>query len=106
MPTLKEIFDEMGLGRVVQGMAAIAQPSVRLAGVDYGEAAGMRMGGRPNLPPDVDWPVADLPLPFFAQIDLAEIPAIPGIELPRSGGLYFFYEGEGAVWEWEQRRIF
>lgn len=52
-----------------------------------------RLGGDPDLPPDVEWPRwRDVPIPFVAQIDLSELPSIAGRELlPESGRLYFFH---------------
>lgn len=56
------------------------------------------LGGLPRLA-DSDWPcdAAGLPLPFAAQIDLAELAAsCPESPLPREGSLAFFL-GSGAV---------
>lgn len=56
------------------------------------------LGGLPRLG-EVAWPrdAAGLPLPFAAQIDLAELAAAcPASPLPRSGALAFFL-GSGAV---------
>lgn len=64
-------------------------------------------GGRPNLPPEIDWPVNEiqtqyldgksLPEPvastFVGQIDLGELPGGADIaQLPRRGTLYFFFD--------------
>lgn len=53
-----------------------------------------KIGGKPNLPMDHEWPVGKsygtaVPLHFFAQIDCAELPVIDE-RLPRSGVLFFF----------------
>ncbi len=60
-------------------------------------ASANRFGGRPNLPPDVDWPRirfsdgATASLDFLAQIDLASLPAVRGRHvLPATGTLFFF----------------
>jgi hypothetical protein len=60
-------------------------------------ASPNRLGGRPNLPPDVDWPRirfadgATASLDFLAQVDLASLPAVRGRDvLPATGTLFFF----------------
>ena len=55
-------------------------------------------GGRPRLG-DAEWPrdAQGAPLPFIAQLDLAEIAAVhPDTPLPKTGSLAFFL-GSGAV---------
>lgn len=56
-------------------------------------------GGLPRLPPQFDWPVAEVTanvtpetvaLTFVAQIDLAEVPGSGWSPLPKQGTLYFF----------------
>ena len=67
-------------------------------------------GGLPNLPPEFEWPRAEVraykeaetvALTFVAQISLAELPSFEGRSpLPQTGTLYFFcssvFEGEGS----------
>jgi hypothetical protein len=54
---------------------------------------GTRFGGDPDLPPTQAWPtVADMPLTFVAQFDLAELARYPEAhELPSEGLLSYFY---------------
>ncbi|WP_349630520.1 DUF1963 domain-containing protein [Bradyrhizobium iriomotense] len=65
-------------------------------------------GGLPKLPPQFDWPTAEVrvyreletvALTFVAQIDLAEVPGAGWSPLPTRGTLYFFcssvFCGEG-----------
>lgn len=65
-------------------------------------------GGLPKLPPQFDWPTAEVmayetletvALTFVAQIDLAEVPGAGWSPLPTRGTLYFFcssvFVGEG-----------
>jgi uncharacterized protein YwqG len=68
-----------------------------------------KIGGLPNLPADLDWPLcAGAPLLFLAQIGLAETaPFDRGRLLPPSGFLWFFmknrmldFEGEDASDQW------
>ena len=52
------------------------------------------LGGSPGLPPRFDWPYAgDVPLVFVGQINLADLPPLPGPDadlLPREGVLSLF----------------
>ena len=65
-------------------------------------------GGLPRLPPQLEWPTAEVSanktsetvaLTFVAQIDLAEVPGSGWSPLPKRGTLYFFcssvFVGEG-----------
>jgi hypothetical protein len=65
-------------------------------------------GGFPRLPPELEWPTAEVranetletvALTFVAQIDLAEVPGSGWSPLPKRGTLYFFcssvFVGEG-----------
>jgi uncharacterized protein YwqG len=65
-------------------------------------------GGLPRLPPQLDWPTAEVranetletvALTFLAQIDLADVPGSGWSPLPKRGTLYFFcssvFVGEG-----------
>jgi uncharacterized protein YwqG len=84
---------EAGLGRVASGLAPLARESVRLTAVEFEERATCRLGGRPNLSPQLSWPVSNgTPLAFIAQLDLAALPEISGLDLPRSGARYFFWQ--------------
>ena len=58
-----------------------------------------RLGGRPTLPPDIQWPrhgYTGTPLHFLAQIDLSSLPPTPlqndleAHTLPKRGLLLFF----------------
>ena len=57
-----------------------------------------KLGGRPDLPPEVAWPtVDDRPQAFAAQVDLAEVaPFDTGHVLPPAGLLIFFYDQHAA----------
>jgi uncharacterized protein YwqG len=87
-------------------LSPLVRPSIRLTGVDYHEAATNRLGGRPNLPPDFEWPAyRGQSLGFVAQLDLASLPqegrgdgsewtkGLTALTLPPSGALYFFFAG-------------
>lgn len=75
-------------------------------------AGGSKIGGRPDVPADFEWPyfesenydkvVANRPLSFMAQINLAEAAEFDkeGL-LPKQGLLSFFYELETERWGFE-----
>lgn len=59
-----------------------------------------KIGGKPDLPPEWDWPEwQGRPLAFLAQFRMEEFASVD-IEnlLPHSGMLYFFYEAEEQPW--------
>ena len=86
------------LGRVCAAVLQIARPAIRLelARAEEEDAipvGNSKVGGAPDLPPDVAWPVwQGGPLPFLAQIRLEEVAAL-NLEgdLPHRGLLSFFY---------------
>ena len=75
------------------------QPAIWLRPRKDGNGSLSKVGGRPTLPPEIDWPrhgQARTPLHFLAQIDLSALPPTPLHDapnapmLPRSGLLFFF----------------
>lgn len=96
------------LARVVDDLLALAQPAIRLDLTQAADEAtmplgGSKVGGAPDLPADVEWPTTDSgqPLPFIAQIRLADIAALdPQGDLPHDGLLSLFYainDAEGEL---------
>lgn len=90
----------------------LAQQRPALQLVPTASADWSQVGGQPNLPGDVAWPIGcKAPMAFLAQLDLAEIPAAPVVlpGLPKTGCLFFFYapdlppdaldRGEGPGWQ-------
>ena len=69
----------------------LAKPTVLLSDA---ESPGFnKLGGSPNLPDSIEWPVwEDKPLLFLGQFDLATLPS-ESLEypMPDEGYLYFFY---------------
>ncbi|MDZ7814681.1 MAG: YwqG family protein [Planctomycetota bacterium] len=59
-----------------------------------------RIGGCPDLPKKVEWPVSsEGPLAFIAQLNLTEVPDFPAKKvLPRKGMLLFFYAPYSLQW--------
>jgi hypothetical protein len=107
-----ESMASFGLGEHAEELRALRRPSIRLIVdaerhedededevEDDSAIGGSRIGGSPDLPPDVAWPrIEGAPLAFLAQINLAELRGLPGAEeLPESGLLAFFYDADGRT---------
>ncbi|HZC07082.1 MAG TPA: YwqG family protein [Ktedonobacterales bacterium] len=96
-----------GLARVVDGVLALAQPAIRLdltRATDDSEIApgASKVGGEPDAPVGGAWPATGdgAPLPFLAQIRLADIaPFDPEGDLPHEGLLSFYYAMNDAEGE-------
>lgn len=57
----------------------------------YQQVGNTRIGGVPDLPPTFEWAKTDEGyMRFLAQVNLAELPALPDSPLPEQGMLYFF----------------
>jgi uncharacterized protein YwqG len=74
------------------------QPAIWFRRQD-GKSALSKLGGRPTLPADIDWPrqgQTGMPLHFLSQIDLSSLPTTPlynapgAPTLPKRGLLFFF----------------
>ena len=100
MITIRQQLEEIGLSRMAAAIQAHSRPSLRLTAGKRSAQPVSRLGGRPNLPEGVRWPVwqGGQPLSFIAQLDLAALPRIKGLPLPRSGSLYFFYDADAQPW--------
>ncbi|MBY0460163.1 MAG: DUF1963 domain-containing protein [Gemmataceae bacterium] len=87
-------------------LLALARPSIQYALKRQGEKSlpvgGSKFGGRPDLPPALEWPRFEgLPLSFFGQFNLADLrPSPVARELPADGVLSVFaaYRGDGDDW--------
>jgi len=105
----RERLTAAGLGEYAEALVALARPSARLeaelsdeADIGIGET---KLGGYPDLPPDLDWPRYDgAPQSFVAQINLAEThPYDLDPVLPPAGLLSFFYESSQSVWGFDPK---
>lgn len=91
------LLEPCGLSGKTDEVFALGRPSLRLRledlGADEDEPPRTRVGGDPDLPPDLEWPVCEEgPMTFVAQLDLAELAAYEAAgELPAAGVLSFFY---------------
>lgn len=81
---------------VADAWLSLLRPGIRLVaadGDDDGPTVG-HLGGEPELPDDLAWPVwaGHGPLSFVASVDCAALPgSAAGIGLPTDGRLLFFY---------------
>lgn len=94
---VRHALSAAGLSRHADSLTQRALPSVRLVGdaqIDVSAPGASRIGGLPELPPEVAWPSkAGAPLSFIAQLNLADL-SVHDTEglLPREGLLSFFYD--------------
>lgn len=107
---LRSALHEAGLGRIADAMAALAEPCVliRTHALPYLEdiATGQsRIGGLPDLPPEITWPVwHGRPLSFLAQLELSDLNAFACFRLlPSTGYLWFFYDAEQRTWGFDPK---
>jgi uncharacterized protein YwqG len=130
--SLTDVLSASGLAEHAQSLVRHARYAAHLQ--HRGENVPLqpgnsRLGGRPDLPPGMSWPIRQAlqsrqprsvlpglthgpdqqtleylttpqPLNFLAQINLAEVAvvAVPDLELPQQGMLYFFYDTEYQGW--------
>ena len=92
--TIRQQMKEIGLERLTAPILARTRPSIRLTAGGPSSEPVSRLGGQPNLPKDIPWPVwqEKRPLSFLAQFDLAQLPAIDSLDRPRNGSWLFFYD--------------
>ena len=76
-----------------------SRPGIRLRKTR--ERQKSKLGGNPNLPDSIVWPVKPqgMPLDFLAQIYCPDLPG--GLGLPDTVTLFFFYDAEEMPWEGE-----
>jgi uncharacterized protein YwqG len=95
-----ELLREAGLGDYTEAILQYKKPCVRLHARPIDDSASLplgasRIGGLPDLPPDMQWPTRNgRPCEFIAQINLSEASPydVTGL-LPKEGTLLFFYDG-------------
>lgn len=106
---LRKIIEATPLAADANEIMALVNPATWLNTSpmkDDDLAAGVsRLGGLPNLPPDVAWPVDDgRPLDFIAQIDLAQAAEAMHLQdMPVTGWLAFFYDADYQPWGFDPR---
>lgn len=100
----RALLAAQGLGAHAAALESRMLPAVRVTATPSGGrgAGRSRIGGRPDLPPDLPWPEhAGVPLGFLAQVDLAELPK--GTPLPADGNLWFFYVADQSTWGFDPK---
>jgi len=90
----RALLEAEGLGAHLPAIQPLVRPAVRLSPWpgEGGRLGGTRLGGTPDLPAGFSWPQYEgRPLPFLAQLDLAELRSLlPAGALPATGHLFFF----------------
>lgn len=98
LPNLRQRIQESGLDQHLEALLSVASPAIRLTPhrvEDDGPLGVTRLGGLPDLPPGIEWPVVDgVLLEFVGQFQLADL-APHDVEgrLPPTGMLSFFFDG-------------
>lgn len=96
-----------GLGRRLKDILRTARPGLAVTCTRVEQEAiplgGSRLGGRPDLPPDVPWPTwANAPQVFVAQLGLADLDGEAAAErLPPEGWLCLFWTPREQEWGYE-----
>ena len=95
---LKNNFQWGGLDKVlVDEILDNAKWSIQMVSATKAKSAEVisKIGGFPNLPSDIEWPIYQgEPMAFIAQMDLSEIPNAKELGLPSKGVLFFFYDSK------------
>ena len=93
---LRKDFQWGGLGKeLVDKLLDNSKWSIQMVSAPKAKSAEVlsKIGGFPNLPSDIEWPIYQgEPMAFIAQMDLAEIPNAKDFGLPSKGVLFFFYD--------------
>jgi uncharacterized protein YwqG len=93
------VKEDKALSRISERIESIAKKSIRMCTGKPSATSVSRIGGRPNLPKEFDWPTwREEPLAFVSQLDLATSPRVSDLPLPRTGALFFFFEGGDNAW--------
>lgn len=102
--TLRALIWKADLAHRLDALAVLAQRCVRAlstAALDDDLPIGStKLGGRPDLPPDVSWPGwHGHPLAFLGQLNLADLHGFTSAaDLPTRGLLSFFYDAYEQPW--------
>lgn len=91
------LIKEHGLENYQQAILATVKPAIaiHLAAAGQGNLGQSRIGGYPDLPASLSWPVNmkfHRPLCFILQLNFAELPQFPNHPLPNKGMLYLFLD--------------
>ena len=105
MSSLRQQLEQLGLLRMASAIQAKSQESIRLNTGERSAQAVTRLGGRPNLPKEMSWPMRanGQPLSFIAQLDLCTLPQVGTLPLPKEGSLFFFYDADELPWGFDPK---
>lgn len=86
----------------IEQVEHLVKPSIALtlrSGDDRDTMTGAsRSDGHPDLPVDYTWPCnGQRPLAHYVQLNLADLPQLEELDLPRSGLLSFFYDADAVT---------
>ena len=124
--TIRSKLQDHNLGSFYEHLAPLLRRSTLLMPVmdEKRIIGGSRIGGIPDLPPEIDWPwgklevakkkffgfgksartLVEKPMSFIAQINLSEMTDFDtSMTLPHAGILYFFYDSEQSVWGFDPK---
>ena len=101
---LRSQLNREGLGAIANELIHQSKEAVRMISVSARDETlplgASKLGGSPDLPPDLAWPEwKTKALSFVAQVNLAEVPEAH--MLPSSGLLSFFYDQEQRAWGYD-----
>ncbi len=100
-------LEELGLAARQAQLETLAQPAIRirsqLMALSECPLGSSRFGGRPDFPPNIEWPrYKGHPLALMAQFNLAEVAPYDVAQLlPSTGFLYFFYDMVNQPWGYD-----
>lgn len=102
---LKGLIGYFGLANFQEEILSMARPSKRMFATRTDNPQKLsRLGGKPVVPGNFDWPVstAGLPLSFICQIDLNEFGFwAEENHLPPEGSLALFYDAREQPWGYD-----
>ncbi len=95
---IRQRIQDVGLNQHTEALINVARPAIRVTThkVEADTPLGStKLGGLPDLPPGVEWPVVDgVLLEFVGQFRLEDlVPYDVEGHLPEKGMLYFFFDG-------------
>lgn len=111
----KTLEEEYGLGAAADLVLDAGRWGIRLdvsTTDEYRRTGNSRVGGHPDLPEELDWPLTKdgVPMTFLAQLNMVDLsPYTPNDgrgTLPERGMLYFFVGGVDAAYPIEHRVIY
>jgi len=108
-PRFEQIVADAGLTRIASDLSDAALPAVgfSLEPKSTDLMRSSKLGGRPDLPPDLTWPTNEgRPLDFLLQINLGELQEHDSRHLlPASGLLTFLYDLDDQPWCYDPKDL-